>query len=70
MQWDEHDIITPREVAGMLKLHEKTVRVMLASGKLPGVQLGKQWRCSKRALLELFAASATAAPPVPQDSPR
>lgn len=38
------DILTIRDVAGRLKLGERTVMAMLADGELPGFKLRGQWR--------------------------
>lgn len=43
----EPEYLTPEEVAGKLRIHERTVRRLLADGKLPGQRIGaKKWRIS------------------------
>lgn len=37
-------IMTTKELAGYIKLNEKTVIKMAQSGELPGVKIGAQWR--------------------------
>ena len=47
----EPEYLTPEEVAGKLRIHERTVRSLLADGKLPGQRIGaKKWRISAGAL--------------------
>ena len=47
----EDEYLTPTEVAEKLKIHERTVRRLLADGVLPGVRIGaKVWRISAAAL--------------------
>ena len=47
----EPEYLTPEEVAGKLRIHERTVRRLLADGKLPGQRIGaKKWRVSADAL--------------------
>ncbi len=40
-------ILTLREVAGYLKLAEKTAYKLAAEGKLPGFKVGGSWRFKK-----------------------
>ena len=48
------EILTIREVAGLLKLHPKTVNKLANSGKLPGYRIGRQWRFRKSEVLKLL----------------
>lgn len=41
------EIITLKEVAGYLKLAEKTAYRLAAEGKLPGFKVGGSWRFKK-----------------------
>ena len=41
------DIMTIREVAGYLKLTEKTAYRLVAEGKIPGFKVGGSWRFKK-----------------------
>ncbi len=45
---------TPREVAGVLNLHEVTVLRLLRDGELPAGKVGRQWRVSHAALEEML----------------
>ena len=42
------DIMTIREVAGYLKLIEKTAYRLAAEGKIPGFKVGGSWRFRRR----------------------
>ena len=48
-----HDeVMTIEETAEFLKLCPQTVWNLLKRGELPGRQVGKKWRTTKRALLD------------------
>jgi len=52
--WDRamtDDIMTVRELAGYLKLNEKTAYRLVSEGKIPGFKVGGSWRF-KRAEIE------------------
>jgi excisionase family DNA binding protein len=51
----DSDIMTAREVAGYLKLKERTVNNLAMKGKLPGVKIGRQWRFQKAQIDAIFA---------------
>jgi excisionase family DNA binding protein len=38
------EILTVREVAKLLKINEKTVYKLAASGRIPGFKVGGSWR--------------------------
>jgi excisionase family DNA binding protein len=46
------EVLTIDEAAIFLKMASKTVRKMLKEGTLPGRQVGRQWRITKRSLLD------------------
>ena len=48
------EYLTADEVAAQLRLNPKTVRRMLADGRVPRRKLGKKWRTSARALEKLI----------------
>ena len=51
----EAEYLTPLEVAGKLRINERTVRRLLADGKLPGQRIGaKKWRISAAALKDFI----------------
>lgn len=41
------EILTPREVSELLKIHPRTVKRLAGKGKIPGFLVGKQWRFNK-----------------------
>jgi excisionase family DNA binding protein len=53
---DEGDVLTIAEAARLLRVGESTVRELAARGEVPGRKLGRQWRFSRRALLEWLGA--------------
>jgi len=44
------EIMTTREVAKYLKLHEITVGKLVKEGKIPGVRIGRVWRFDKETI--------------------
>ena len=52
------DIMTIREVAGYLKLTEKTAYRLVAEGKIPGFKVGGSWRF-KRSEIEKWIKEQT-----------
>jgi excisionase family DNA binding protein len=49
------DIMTPSEVATLLKMHLKTVYKLAEKGAIPGKRLGRSWRFSRKAVLQLLS---------------
>ena len=45
------DILTTKQAAELLQIHETTVSQMAAAGDLPGRKLGRDWRFRRSALL-------------------
>jgi len=50
----EKEFLSADEAADMLNMHARTVRRLLASGKLPGTRLGRHWRISAAAVRRLI----------------
>jgi len=48
------EIITPSEVAALLKIHVKTVYRLARKGVLLGNRIGHSWRFSKSQILDVF----------------
>jgi excisionase family DNA binding protein len=48
----ELDLLTAKEVADLLKMNPQVVLRKLQAGTIPGYKLGKDWRISRRQLLE------------------
>ncbi len=46
----ENDILTLTEIAGYLKVSEKTVVRMVKAGELPGAKVANQWRFARAAI--------------------
>ncbi|MBW2031887.1 MAG: helix-turn-helix domain-containing protein [Deltaproteobacteria bacterium] len=44
------EIMTTKEVAKYLKLHEMTILKHAATGKIPSVRIGNVWRFNKEAI--------------------
>ena len=44
------EIMTTREVAKYLKLHEITISKLVKEGKIPGVRIGRVWRFDKETI--------------------
>jgi excisionase family DNA binding protein len=51
------EIITPSEVAQLLKIHVKTVYRLAEQGAIPGNRVGRSWRFNKQSVLALVAGN-------------
>ena len=49
------EIITPSQVAALLKIHVRTVYRLAEAGVIPGNRIGRNWRFSKNNVLELVS---------------
>ena len=47
------DILTAQQVADWFGCTSETVEERMARGELPGMKLGREWRCPRTALLEV-----------------
>jgi excisionase family DNA binding protein len=47
---DDESLLTLRELAGYLHLDENTVQKLVSAGKLPGIQVDRQWRFKRSAI--------------------
>jgi excisionase family DNA binding protein len=47
--------LTAEQLAELLQVDAKTVRALAACGELPGRKLGRNWRFSRRAVLDWLA---------------
>ena len=52
------EIMTPSEVAALLKIHLKTVYKLAEEGVIPGNRIGRSWRFSRSDVLELVSTKA------------
>jgi excisionase family DNA binding protein len=58
----EKAFLTAEQVAEQLQMHPRTVRRMLADGRLPGTKIGtKEWRVSAQSLREFIEGKPAAA---------
>lgn len=48
------EIITPAQVAELLKIHVKTVYRLAREGVIAGNRIGRSWRFSKNHILDLL----------------
>jgi excisionase family DNA binding protein len=53
------DIISPAQVAALLRLNVKTIYKLAERGAIPGRRFGRSWRFSKKEILALLAATPT-----------
>jgi excisionase family DNA binding protein len=51
------EIMTPSEVAALLKIHLKTVYKLAEKGVIPGNRIGRSWRFNRNDVLELVSSS-------------
>ncbi len=49
------EIITPTEVASLLRIHVKTVYRLAEEGLIPGRKIGRSWRFRRSSVLELIS---------------
>src|SRR5258708_28764405 len=49
------DVITTEQLAARLRMTVKTIRALAARGQIPAMQMGKNWRYSYQAVIELLA---------------
>lgn len=49
------EIMTPAEVAALLRIHIRTVYNLAERGNLPGTRIGRSWRFNRRDLQELLS---------------
>jgi excisionase family DNA binding protein len=52
------EIMTPSEVAALLKIHLKTVYKLAEKGVIPGNRIGRSWRFSRTDVLELVSSKS------------
>lgn len=52
-----HDVLDVQEAAALLAVSPATVREQARLGRLPGRKIGREWRFSRRALLDWLADS-------------
>lgn len=55
----EHEILTVKEVAELLRTSEQNVRRLADRGDLPGTRIGKRWRFNRQAIESLVPSPRT-----------
>jgi len=55
---DEQLYLNTEEVAALMRLNIKTVRVMLERGEVPGAKIGNRWYIPREALDALLSGGA------------
>jgi excisionase family DNA binding protein len=56
------EIMTPSEVADLLKIHLKTVYKLAEKGVIPGNRIGRSWRFSRNEVMELVSSRGMGLP--------
>ena len=59
---DKDEILTLTEIAGYLKVSEKTILRMVQSGQFPGVKVSNQWRFVRAIVDDWLSARMHSAP--------
>ncbi len=52
METQQKDVLTAEDAAEFLHFNPVTIRLKARSGEIPGRKIGKEWRFSRRVLLE------------------
>jgi excisionase family DNA binding protein len=55
-------LLSPEEVANILQLKPDTIRILLRTGKLRGIKIGKVWRVRVQDLEEFIQAREITVP--------
>jgi excisionase family DNA binding protein len=58
---DDDEIMTPADVANLLKLHVKSIYKLAKTGEIPGNRIGRSWRFFKSDIVRLVKHEAKAA---------
>lgn len=56
------EIMTPSEVADLLKIHLKTVYKLAEKGVIPGNRIGRSWRFSRNEVMDLVSSRGMSLP--------
>jgi excisionase family DNA binding protein len=56
------EIITPADVATLLKMHLKTVYKLAEKGVIPGKRVGRSWRFNRNEVLDLVCRKSNGNP--------
>ncbi|MFH1914513.1 MAG: helix-turn-helix domain-containing protein [Pseudomonadota bacterium] len=47
-------LLTVREVADLLRVHQRTAYRLIIDGRIKGIKIGSQWRVAESALMEFL----------------
>ena len=64
METPQKEVLTAEEAAEFLGFNPVTIRQKARLGEIPGRKIGKEWRFSKRALLEWLEEGSRPKAPV------
>jgi excisionase family DNA binding protein len=56
---NDDEILTTRQVAGLLKIHRITVYKLTEKGMIPASRVGKRWRFLKSEIMKHFVETAS-----------
>ena len=56
------EVMTTRELARYLKLHEITICKLAAQGEIPGIRIGRVWRFDKEMIDQFISSGEKAVP--------
>jgi excisionase family DNA binding protein len=56
---NDDEILTIRQVAGLLKIHRVTVYKLTEKGMIPASRVGKSWRFLKSEIMKHFVETAS-----------
>lgn len=57
MKKPEGEIMTSKQVAELLQLHQKTIYALAEHGKIPGHRVGRSWRFVRTQIMEYLGES-------------
>ena len=56
------EVMTTRELAKYLKLHEITICKLAAQGEIPGIRIGRVWRFDKEMIDQFISSGEKSSP--------
>jgi excisionase family DNA binding protein len=56
----QEEILTTEQAAKYLKVSERTIRMMLTQGRLPGAKIGRAWRVRRADLDAVLSGKSKA----------
>ncbi len=49
------EVMTPSEVAALLRIHVRTVYKLAAQGFIPGTRIGRSWRFNRSSIIGMLS---------------